>query len=448
VTRGSRLTSFFFLFALFCATFENIAWEGAGTLYLADIPAGLFVIALAVEWFRGGDRWIPGAAAVLLAFLAAFLLVDLIGFFNMETKQALDQFGKGIAKWLIHFLFVVAGVVYLARRSRRYFWRAFGWFTAGVTVNAVYGILQLLAAEAGHNLDAVVIEPITGVPSHINIYGGVGGHLVYRTKGLTRDPNHLGIMLLVPLLVLIPLFLRLERGHRYRRWLAVLIPFLLVVEAATLSRSGVLGLVCGLVVLVLVYGRQLVSRALVAPLAVFALPVAYVVWQRRHFFDVVLHSRLSGGHRSVGIHFQVYDFIPQVLHMHPLFGLGYNNFSVYYEFVTGKTNWGPHSYFVALLVEGGLVGTALTAVFLFYVFRRLAKALRLGRGLAAAGDPLSRLVRPLAWGLTAALVATLAANSFYLTMPFFYYFVLVMLAVAVPTVFARPPAVASAPVQA
>ena len=436
----SRLTSFLFLFALFCSTFENVAWGGAesSTLYIADIPAALFVVAFAVEWFRSGERWIPGAAAVLIVFLAAFLLVDLIGFFNMETKQALDQFGKGIAKWLVHFLFVVAGVVYLANRSRGYFWRAFGWFTAGVTVNAIYGIFQLLAAEAGHNLDAVVLEPITRVQSHINVYGGVAGHNVYRTKGLTRDPNHLAIMLLVPLLVLIPLYLRLERGHPYRKLLAVLIPFLLVVDATTLSRSGALGLAVGLLVLVLVYGRQLLSRALVAPLAVFALPVAYLVWTRRHFFDVVLHSRLSGGHRSVGIHFQVYDFVPQVLHMHPLFGLGYNNFSVYYEFVTGKTNWGPHSYFVALLVEGGLVGTAVTLVFLLYVFRRLARGLQVGRFLGAAGDPLTRLVRPLGWGLTAALAATIAANSFYLTMPFFYFFVLVMLAVALPTVFARP----------
>ncbi|HYX88281.1 MAG TPA: O-antigen ligase family protein [Gaiellaceae bacterium] len=436
----SRLTSFLFLFALFCSTFENVAWGGAesSTLYIADIPAALFVVAFAVEWFRSGERWIPGAAAVLIVFLAAFLLVDLIGFFNMETKQALDQFGKGIAKWLVHFLFVVAGVVYLANRSRGYFWRAFGWFTAGVTVNAIYGIFQLLAAEAGHNLDAVMLEPITRVQSHINVYGGVAGHNVYRTKGLTRDPNHLAIMLLVPLLVLIPLYLRLERGHPYRKLLAVLIPFLLVVDATTLSRSGALGLAVGLLVLVLVYGRQLLSRALVAPLAVFALPVAYLVWTRRHFFDVVLHSRLSGGHRSVGIHFQVYDFVPQVLHMHPLFGLGYNNFSVYYEFVTGKTNWGPHSYFVALLVEGGLVGTAVTLVFLLYVFRRLARGLQVGRFLGAAGDPLTRLVRPLGWGLTAALAATIAANSFYLTMPFFYFFVLVMLAVALPTVFARP----------
>src|SRR5919201_5169256 len=155
VTR-SRLTSFLFLFALFCSTFENVAWGGAqsSTLYIADIPAALFVVAFAVEWWRSGERWIPGAAAVLIVFLAAFLLVDLIGFFNMETKQALDQFGKGIAKWLVHFLFIVAGVVYLARRSRRYFWRAFGWFTAGGTVRAVFGRLQLLSGEARPNLGA------------------------------------------------------------------------------------------------------------------------------------------------------------------------------------------------------------------------------------------------------------------------------------------------------
>ena len=58
-----------------------------------------------------------------------------------------------------------------------------------------------------------------------------------------------------------------------------------------------------------------------------------------------------------------------MLHQHPLFGLGFNNFSVYYEFVTGKTNWGPHSYYVALIVEGGLVGTALFAAFLWWLFR-------------------------------------------------------------------------------
>ena len=110
--------------------------------------------------------------------------------------------------------------------------------------------------------------------------------------------------------------------------------------------------------------------------------------------------------------------IPQVLYSHPLLGLGLNNFSVYYQFVTGKTNWGPHSFYVALIVETGLIGFLVFMVFLRYLFVRLHAARALGRMLDAARDPLGRRVRPLAWGFTAALAGTMAANLFYLTMQF------------------------------
>ena len=60
-----------------------------------------------------------------------------------------------------------------------------------------------------------------------------------------------------------------------------------------------------------------------------------------------------------------------------------------------------------------------------------------GRALATAGDPLAARARPLAWGMTAALVATLVANLFYLTMTFYYFYVFAALAVALPVVFGR-----------
>jgi hypothetical protein len=46
-------------------------------------------------------------------------------------------------------------------------------------------------------------------------------------------------------------------------------------------------------------------------------------------------------------------------------------------------------------------------------------------------------VRPLAWGCTAALAATLASNAFYLTMQFYYFYAFVALALAIPVVFAK-----------
>jgi O-antigen ligase len=261
---------------------------------------------------------------------------------------------------------------------------------------------------------------------------------------LTADPNHLGIILDVPLLALVPIYLKLERGHRLRVPIAVLLAFFLLVELATLSRSGILGLAVGFVALALVYGRRLIaSRQILVPLGAVALIGLALVSRRQHFFETVLSSRLQRSYSSTGVHFQVYSFIPKILHMHPLFGLGFNNFAVYYEFVTGKKNWGPHSFYVATLVETGLVGTLLFAVFLVYLFRRLAVSLRLGRALAAAGDYDARLVRPFAWGLVAALLATMAANAFYLTMTFFYFYALVLLVLAVPVVFARRVAAAA-----
>jgi O-antigen ligase len=150
---------------------------------------------------------------------------------------------------------------------------------------------------------------------------------------------------------------------------------------------------------------------------------------------VILRSRLETSGGSQSAHIYVYSFVPAILRSHPLFGLGLNNFSVYYEFITGKTNWGPHSFYVSLIVETGLIGTSVFAVFLAWIFLRLHAARALGRTLAAAGDPLARRVRPLAWGWTAALVGTMASNTFYLTMTFMYFYLVIAFVVTIPIIF-------------
>ncbi|MFL5955174.1 MAG: O-antigen ligase family protein [Gaiellaceae bacterium] len=429
-----RLTSFFFLASLFCVTFEKIHWNVAGTVSLADVLAILFLVSFVLTTAR---FTVPRTTVVLVGFFVAFLLVYLVGYFNLSDSDALQQWAKGLTKWVIHFAFLAAAVVWISRRGQRYFWRALGWFCAGIVVNAAYGILQLLDARRGGNLDASVLSPLTGGASQINIYGAIEGTKVYRPNAMTGDPNHLAIMLIVPLLVLAPLYLRLERGNRWRKWLMLAIGFLLFVEAATLSRSGLLGLLVGALLLAVPYRRYLTSWQLLVPIGTALAVLVVIVLSNRHFFEIVLRSRVATGGKSESAHFSIYGFVPQILHSHPLFGLGLNTFSVYYEFVTGKTNWGPHSYFVALLVETGLVGTLLFTAFIVWVFRRLHKARDLGRALAAAGDPLAARVRPLAWGFTAALAGTLASNLFYLTMQFYYFYALMALALAVPVVFAR-----------
>ena len=438
MSRPSRAVDALFLATVFTVSFAKLQWNVAGALSLSDVLTALFLLVFAWERWERGDSRLTRSAAVAGVFFTAFLVVYLVGFFNLDTDQALAQWAKGMVKFLLHFLFVVAAVALLARRAERFFWLTLAAFCGGFAVNAAYGVVQLAVAElTGFNLDQAVLQPLTGGASAINVYGAIEGANVYRPNALTGDPNHLGIELTIPLLVLTPIYLRLERGHRLRVPLAALLMFLLVVELATLSRSGLLGLACGLAVLALPYRRHFRSARFLVPLAGVAAGLLAFVAARADFFGIVVRSRVDTGARGTSTHFEVYDFIPDVLSLHPLFGLGLNNFSVYYEFVTGRTNFGPHSFYVATIVETGLVGAALFAAFVVYLFRRLGLARRIGRALSAAADPVGARVRPLAWGLTAALVSTLAANAFYLTMSFYYFYVFAALALATPVVFAR-----------
>jgi O-antigen ligase len=426
-----------FFATVFTVTFAKLQWEVAGTMSFSDVVTFVFLVAFAINRAERFDGRFPRAAVVALAFFVAFLLVYLIGWFNLETAQSLAQWAKGMVKFLLHFLFLIAGIALIARRGMRFYWLTLAAFVCGIAANGAYGLLQLAVAETtGANLDEAWLQPITGGDSRINIFGAIEGSYVYRVNSLTGDPNHLGIEVAAAIVLLLPLYLRLERGHRLRMPLALLLLFLAVVDLATLSRSGLLGLGCGFLVLAVPYRRMLLKPQFLVPLGVLAAGLAVFVAQRAAFFSEVLSSRLSTEGRSADTHFIVYSFIPDVLAQNPLFGLGLNTFSVYYEFQTGKTNFGPHSFYVASFVEYGLVGTLVFAAFLVYLFRRAALTRRIGRALAAAGDPLAARVRPLGWGLAAALVSTMVSNVFYLTMSFYYFYVLALLAIAAPVAFA------------
>ncbi|MFN8186645.1 MAG: O-antigen ligase family protein [Gaiellales bacterium] len=437
-----RLVDALLLANVFTITFAKIRWAAGGPdVNVSDIAAAAFVAAFAADRVGRRDGRVQRTVAILLGFFLLFLLVYLAGFYSLETTADRTQFVKGLVKFVIHFAFLVCAVAQLANRSPGFYWRTLGWFTAGVVANAAYGVLQLAVAElTGGNLDRTVLSAIGSYQrGGINVYGAVDGASVFRTNALTLDPNHLGIMLIVPLLVLLPIYLRLERGNRWRTPLAAVLAFLAVVELSTLSRSGLLGLAAGLAVLALPYRPYLLSARLLVPLGLAAGVVAAVVSQRTGFFEQVVRARTSFGGGSTNVHLQIYELVPPVIGEHPLFGLGLNTFSTYYEFITGESDWGPHSYYIALLAETGIVGTVVFLVYLAYLFVRLGVLRRIGRELARVGDAAAARVLPLGWGLTAALVGTLAANVFYLTMQMYYFFVLALFILAAPLVFSGRP---------
>ena len=148
----------------------------------------------------------------------------------------------------------------------------------GLALNCAYGVAQLAAqVGAGVNLDKRLIGPLTfgqGSLGGINVYGQAtaveqGSYVslgVYRVNALALDPNHLGIMLAVPILLLLPFALRAGAAQRAGAWCwPALLAFFVVVEVLTLSRSGLLGLACGLLVLAWPLRRQLLQPRFVVP---------------------------------------------------------------------------------------------------------------------------------------------------------------------------------------
>jgi hypothetical protein len=423
------------LLTLSVLTFEKIRWETPDlTLTWTNLLATAFVVAFIADRIRRRDALMHPAAITLAGFMLVFAAVYLAGYFDLQDKQALTYWLKGMGTWGIHFLYLIFGVAHMIRRGRQLYVRSAYVFTAGLVANSVYGIAQLgLQVTAGVNLDRLVVGPLTagqGGTGGIGVYGTVAGSgTVYRINALTGDPNHLGVMLCVPLMVLLPYYLGDRKG---RRITGLLLLFLFLVQVLTLSRSAALGDAAGLLVLLPALRRYL-PRARTAAIGLGGVAVVFgAIYASSHYVRTIISARtqLNGG--STQTHFQFYQLVPPALDPHPLFGMGFNTFAVFYQFITGRTDFGPHSAWVAILVETGLVGLAVYIAYFVYLLASAA-------AIRQSPDPdLSRLGH----GLLAALIATAAANVFYLTMTFDYFFAVALLAVAGAAMFgpARAPA--------
>ena len=259
-------------------------------------------------------------------------------------------------------------------------------------------MIQLVLAEGGINLDELLIEPITSRQTGINVFGAVGGtQEVFRPNALTGDPNHLGIELVDPAArahAAVPPARggtpaedaargRARRSCSSSSW-----------RRSRAARCSASAAACSC-------SRCRTASHLRRP--AFLSRSAPSGSSRRgrsssrlDFFLTVLRARTNTSRASASPHFEVYSFIPDVLSTNPFLGLGLNNFAVYYEFVTGRPDFGPHSFYVATLVETGLVGATLFAVFVVWLFRRLGAARRIGRALVGGRRP-ARRTRAAAW---------------------------------------------------
>jgi O-antigen ligase len=181
------------------------------------------------------------------------------------------------------------------------------------------------------------------------------------------------------------------------------------------------------------YRKRFFNRQVVTALVVLGALALVVGSVKTTQLKQIIESRTQTGDRSSQAHVEFYGLIVPVLEESPLFGIGVNNFAVYYQFQTGRADFGPHSFYVATLTEMGIVGAIVWALFLLWVGSRLRVLLRAGRARSQLdSDPMLSAV---ARGLSAGFVATLVGNIFYLTMIFSAFYVILLLILAAPAAF-------------
>src|SRR4029077_6132680 len=82
-----RVVTGLFFASLFVATFEKVHWSFASQIGINDIAT----IPLLFAYVATERRPLPRTSAIVLGFFAAFALVYLAGFWNIETTQGLTQ---------------------------------------------------------------------------------------------------------------------------------------------------------------------------------------------------------------------------------------------------------------------------------------------------------------------------------------------------------------------
>ena len=260
-------------------------------------------------------------------------------------------------------------------------------FVAGASASVLWG-----AAKGGLALS-------TGVASEVADSGG-------RFQGGAGDPNYLAAVLVPAIMLAGGLAVRRAPGQRALLALATVI--IAVGLAATQSRGGLLAAsVCAVVAFVIWRERRALIAALVA---LTGAATATYFLLRPSAWSRILESNQGSGRLDI------WTIAWRIIHDHPFVGVGFGQFpqvSPHYVLQPGALNYiglivenqiVVHNLYLALWVEGGIVGLLL---FLGVVVSSLVCGWRAARGFDAQGDiEMASLARAAFLALVGLLVAS------------------------------------------
>ena len=342
------------------------AWDDAFLLLFV-----LLLLACVITRRRWVLWTVPIMLPALLALAAALASVVLRHVPNNVAVFALRLVFQPMAFYFLGFLFP---------KNRRWVrWTVSIFLLAGVAL-ALHGIYQYVTHAPIPKLWLDAREAAIGT----------------RAFSIVENPNGLGAVLLIGVLVSMSLALAPRLGPRRRSVMGLTCVILLCGEAVTFSRGGWLGLIAGVVaLLVLAYRRYLVPLIGAGVLGWFVMPRTMINRLTFAFSSTYIAQSMMFGR------LYIWAYALRSVAAHPLFGVGLGVFggtsAVRFRY---GTLW-VDNFYLQLAAEGGLILLA------FFLWTLLAAARGLVQGYRATTDP---YMKALTAGVFGGFVAVAAAN--------------------------------------
>lgn len=361
-------------------------------------------------------RWMEDGRGIeepgLMALFAAWMLAGLA---SVATAPLVARvFTKDV---LIGLSLVIFYLTFTSLKDERGLMRALAWWEGSALVVAGYGVVQMVAAFHGIDTTLPYVERFGNPDFHYGVGAPVVTRItrIFRANSFFNDPNILAGYLAAAMCMTLALrFHHADSGRRGRAaFETAALGVMALAMLLTLSRSGILALISGLVVVfafmpaVLRRGRFWIASAV-------GVVIAGVVAAAVKMNPVILVQRLMQSFDendvSSRVHHEVFVFGLDLLRRFPLTGAGLGNFGAFYsrEADANFPNMMSHSAPISYLSETGLVGGALFVALVLVIAWRPWRALR--RPEVCAGRPGLRAALA---GLLGAVVAMNVANFFY-----------------------------------
>lgn len=343
---------------------------------------------------------------ILLALFLP-LLILITGFisslFSREPSVSLEA-------WSYH-LFLVAFLFLLPHSLRKAhdFEITFKAMAVASLIMSFYGMFQLVALRFSIP-DPFVSGLFVGIQLLEDVFG------IAKITSFQANPNPFAGYLVSTLFIILTVFLYRLRSHRKTLFYLFCLLLILLAFLLTMSRSGMLGLICGfLTLLIISRGGEKFGKlpwGFITPFVWLLLAVGAAALIFTSLGQVIINQFLSQttlAQSSTDYHLEFARGALAMFKDKPILGWGVNQFKPIYLSYYSPYPWlvsaNTHSMFLTILSETGIIGFIPHFLLIIY----LAFAIR--KGLRAAGNGTFQFYA-LA-GLTAGYVAIITGNIFY-----------------------------------